>query len=48
MVNQLIYGGAERYTVNVANEIVKRGGQAVVISKGGPMLQLVSKKEGHY
>ena len=48
VVNQLIYGGAERYTVNVANEVVKRGGRAVVISRGGPMLQLLSKKVRHY
>jgi glycosyltransferase involved in cell wall biosynthesis len=48
ITNQLIYGGAERYTISVANELVKRGGRVAVISRGGPMRGLLSKKVGYY
>lgn len=44
VTNQLIYGGAERYTVSVANELVKRSRKVVVVTRGGPMSKLLSKK----
>ena len=48
ITNQLIYGGAERYTVSVANELVKRGSKVAVISCGGPMRELLNKKVSYY
>ena len=48
VANQLIYGGAERYTVSVANEFVRRGARVTVISSGGPMKNLLNKKVKHY
>ncbi|MDP2720838.1 MAG: glycosyltransferase family 4 protein [bacterium] len=48
ITNQLIYGGAERYTVSVANELSKRGANVIVISRGGPMKKLLNKKVKHY
>src|SRR3989344_7947388 len=48
VANQLIYGGAERYTVSVANEFVRRGARVTVISSGGPMKSLLNKKVKHY
>jgi 1,2-diacylglycerol 3-alpha-glucosyltransferase len=44
ITNQLIYGGAERYTVSVANELIKRGSKVAVVSRGGPMHKLLNKK----
>ena len=44
IVNQLIYGGAERYTVSLANELVERGCRVAIISRGGPMKKLLDKK----
>ncbi len=48
IANQLIYGGAERYTIYVANEMAKRGYKVSVISKGGPMMKLIAKDVKHY
>ena len=48
ITNQLIYGGAERYTVSVANELVKRGSKVAVISRGGPMRKLLNRKVSYY
>lgn len=48
VTNQLIYGGAERYTVSVANELASRGGRVAVVSSGGPMRKLLSKRVKHH
>lgn len=48
VTNQLIYGGAERYTVSAANYLQKAGCRVAVISGGGPMQKLLNKKIDHY
>ena len=48
VTNQLIYGGAERYTVSVANYLQNAGCNVAVISSGGPMRKLLNKKIKHY
>jgi glycosyltransferase involved in cell wall biosynthesis len=48
VTNQLIYGGAERYTISVANQLHSKGCKVAVISSGGPMQKLLNKNIHHY
>jgi len=48
VTNKLIYGGAERYTISVANHLYNRGFKVSVISTGGPMKKLLNKKIKHH
>lgn len=48
VTNKLIYGGAERYTVSVANHLYNKGFKVSVISSGGPMKKLLNKKIKHH
>lgn len=44
VVKHLIYGGTEKYTLNLANSLVERGISVTVVTSGGPLAEHLSPK----
>ncbi|MFA6453713.1 MAG: hypothetical protein WCV81_03180 [Microgenomates group bacterium] len=38
IVKHLIYGGAEKYTLNLVNKLVNKGVSVILITGGGPLV----------
>ncbi|MBI2596078.1 glycosyltransferase [Candidatus Daviesbacteria bacterium] len=44
VAKKLIYGGTEKYTLNLANFLAKKGINVIVITSGGPLVEHFSEK----
>lgn len=44
VVKHLIYGGTEKYTLNLANSLAERGIEVVLVTSGGPLADHLSSK----